>query len=380
MAYSLLRCDYAHADLGVEHGLKIPLCAAICKNTCCASEEAGNGYKRILTRLGKSHGFKLWTPDISHQFEKSKVSSSCMEIETDIVRGPFTSTAQVLKTYKDIMIQTPVAQETIRQLAMFAFYWDKVYNELPEEADNQRLELKQLRIGLNYASVLFFCKVIGPREQTMDAYSSLVNSSLDLAEEVMAAYHEGKPVPYMDRVVNGSLFSMAMCSRDPQHKERVMGILRGQYASPDGLDHWLRSYIIQLLVQGEDKVWAKEDLNAYLPRERITFCDMSCHEQTIRVDYAVIGPTTEWFDFVEMEVEWEPWFGSQVTSGMVHNTCQGIMAAYRTYGKPRPAEAPFGYVREMRHKGRPVQVLWEETWQPEDEDCEGEDDWDETWG
>ena len=54
------------------------------------------------------------------------------------------------------------------------------------------------------------------------------------------------------------------------------------------------------------------------------------------------------------------------------------MAAYRTYGKPRPAEAPLGYVREMHYKGRPVQVLWDESWQPEDQDRGDEDDSDDT--
>ncbi|KAF2167622.1 hypothetical protein M409DRAFT_54203 [Zasmidium cellare ATCC 36951] len=396
VAYSLLRCDYAHADLGVENGLKIPLCEAICKNSCCASAEAGGGYKTILTRLGKSHGFKLWTPDISHQFEKSTASQSCMTIETDHVRGPFTSTGQILKAYKDIMIQvvarlmrnlargayipqhSPVAQEAIRQLAMFAYYWEKMYSELPEGAEAERLELKHLRIGLDYAYVLFFSKIISPRERTFDAYSSIVDHALDLAEDVMAAYQDGRPVVYVDRVVNGPLFSMAMCSRCPKHKERAMRMLRAQSGSPDGLDHWLRGIIIDLLVQAENREWGERELHAYLPKDRITFSDMSCHEQTIRMDSAVVGPTTEYFDFIETEADWEPWFGPGITSSMVHDACQGIMAAYRTYGKPRPTEAPCGYVREMRYKGRPVQVLWDEDWRPEgvseessDDDCEG---------
>lgn len=394
VAYSLLRCDYTHADLGVENGLKIPLGASVCKNTCCASEEAGNGYKHILMRLGRSHGFKLWTPDISHQFEKSTANHTCMSIETDHVHGPFTSTAQVLKTYKDVMVelvarlmrnlargayiepQSPIAQDIIRQLAMFAFYWDKMYNELPEVANSQRLELKQLRIGLNYAYVLFFTKVISPRERTFDAYPHLVDHSLNLGEELLAAYQNGQPVVYMDKVVNGPLFSMAMCSADLTHKQRAINILRGQTGSPDGLDHWLRACVIQLLMQAEHKVWAQRDLEAFLPRERITFCDISCDEHTIRVDYVVVGPLSESFDHVEMHVAWEPCFGPEITSKMVHASCQGIMAAYRTYGKPRPAEAPSGYVRKMQYKGRPVRVLWEECWRPNTRDTgSSEIDW-----
>lgn len=388
VAYSLLRCDYAHADLGVENGLKIPLAASICRNTCCASEEAGNRYKHILTRLGRSHGFKLWTPDMCHQFEKSTANQTCMLAETDHVHGPFTSTAQVLKTYKDIMgqlvarlmrnlargayidPQSPVAQDTIRQLAMFAFYWDKMYNELPEDADTQRLELKQLRIGLNYAFVLLFTKVISPLERTFDAYPHLVDQSLDLAEELLAAYQDGQLVVYMDKVVNGPIFSMAMCSADATLKQRAMSILRGQIGSPDGLDHWLRACVIELLVQAEDRVWGQRDLEGFLPREMITFRDISCHGHNIRIDYAIVGPSSESFDHVEMEVDWEPCFGSGITSKMVHDSCQGIMAAYRTYGKPRPAEASCGYVREMQYKGRPVRVLWEESWRPETVDAD----------
>ena len=71
---------------------------------------------------------------------------------------------------------------------------------------------------------------------------------------------------------------------------------------------------------------------------------------------------------VRLEIDWERSFGSDVTSEMVHNGLQGIMAAYRLYGKPRPSDAPLGYVREMRYKGRPVSVRWEESWQPKVDD------------
>ena len=370
-AFSLLRCDHAQAELSIESGMKM-LRTQLHSSDLDPFYAEGQDFRRVLEHLHSQHGYKLWASDMTFQFEKSRLTSNALVIEPISNYGPFTDADQVLKAFRSIMFDVvaktmrnlargvcieplcALAQDTLQQLSNLVFYWQQLYDSLSHECEGFRADLEQARIGIAYAYLVFRAKVIGPREEWFNAYPDVCQEILRLADKLIAARCSGHRVTYVDKMVNGVIFSFGMSSGDLAIQKRSMDLLRSQVSFEDGLINWLRAAVIQVVAT----VIKEEEISN--PESYVVLAGLSCtaKPKTIRMEYtySTSDATTH---FASFPVDWEPWFDREVTAEEVGNVLQGMMAAYRMYGKPHPSQASHGYVREMYYCGRPVPVCGE---------------------
>jgi hypothetical protein len=383
-AYSLLRTEFTQAHETIESGLKIPLPETASVAVVGRLEDVGTTARQILLRLSRCHGFKFWTPDISIQFANTRAGDPYLDLETSFTRGPFVDVAQVFTTYTNITVGLvakilrnlargayvdplcPFAQDTTQQLAVFSFYWDMLYHQVPLENIDQRLELKQLRIGFNRTQVIFFSRIISPMEKPFDAYPSICDYTLALAREVLLGLQNGRRVEHMDKLVNGSLFTFGLCSYCSLYRQRIVAILQSQSGHKDGLVNWLRGTIINIIAKVENDVLGEGYAQTVLSSTKVILSAMRCSvtDRMIRVECTIATRNEETLYAADYPVDWVSTFGPRLSTGAVNDCLQGIMTTYRMYGKPRASDAPYGYLRDMRYRGRPVRVCWGPGWSP----------------
>lgn len=365
-AYSLLRCDLTSADMSIESGLRM------------AAEPGGplrGDLKRILFMLGRQNGFKLWAPDITYQFEKSNIANDSLSIWEGSINGPFLDTSQVLAAYKTLTIeviakvlrnlargayvdpQCSLSLAIFQQLGMFSFYFEHYCAQISPECTGTRLELMQLQLGFFVSSLIFRTKVISPKELTLDAHIDICHKIVDLADGILTALHAGQSVTYIDRVVNVGLFSFGLSCRESSLRHRAIAMLQSQWKYEDGLVNYLRGMIISMLDKLEERILGAEGCHTNLNLRRPTLAGLRCKDnKMVCLEY-----TTGLSDEKREEwLEWDPSFEAIVSAHEINNCLQGIMTAYRMYGKPTMSQAQRGYVREMYFRGRPVPVYWSE--------------------
>jgi hypothetical protein len=90
----------------------------------------------------------------------------------------------------------------------------------------------------------------------------------------------------------------------------------------------------------------------------------SVTDRMIRVECTIATRNEETLYATDYPVDWVSTFGPRLSTGAVNDCLQGIMTTYRMYGKPRASDAPYGYLRDMRYRGRPVRVCWGPGWSP----------------
>lgn len=107
-----------------------------------------------------------------------------------------------------------LTREVNWQFATLSFHWESLYRRFSAGDKNGVLELKQTKIGFHLAFLLFRTKVVGHSELLFEAYPATVEAMLQLAEEVVSAGEKGRPVVYLDKLVNAAVYSLgfAVCA------------------------------------------------------------------------------------------------------------------------------------------------------------------------
>lgn len=378
-AYHLLRGDMTSADLSIESGVKM--------GNKAADGTLASSLRVILARLGKQHAFKLWAPDVVCRFDKSALTAGPLVLEVDdCINGPFTNLAQILAAFKWISLEvvaaisrnlamgayvdpdSALAREVSRQLGSFAHYWD-IYAAACAD-DDERLELLQLRIGLYNISILFHAKLIGPGDLSFDAFCPDYEQMLALAEEVISARHSGQTVVYVERMVNGALFTMGMLCRDPVLRRRALTLLQSQARYDEGLVNWLRGMVIETITRVEER-GLEVHCSADIPlHRRIYMSGIRCRDLDKAVCLSYVRTDMEWgVGDLEKWSDWDSYSSishllsegrNDVSAHEIDVHLQGIVAACRMYNKALSAHAPRGFVRQMFFRGVAVPILWEE--------------------
>ena len=366
-AYSLLRCDLNSADRSIESGLRM------------AAQPGGSlrqDLKRILSMLGRQHGFKLWAPDITYQFERSNIANESLSIGECTINGPFLDPSQILAAYKTLNVeviakvmrnltrgayidpQCSLSLAIVQQLVMFSFYFEHYSAQIPLDDTDTRLELMQLQLGFFVSSLIFRTKVISPNEVTYDVHMDVCQKVVSLGEEVLTALHAGQPVKYIDRFVNGTLFSFGFGCRDSLLRRRVINMLQSQRKYDDGLVNFVRGMVLYMVDKVENRNLGVEGSASSAILRRPTLAGLRCRDDDKMVCLEYV---TALSDKIQEEwLEWDSSFDDTVSAQDINNCLQGIMTGYRMYGKPTISQAPRGYVREMFFRGRPVPVYWGE--------------------
>lgn len=368
-ALSLLRCDHAQAERSIESGLKI---SALPTNTYASEKRSSKAdeFRYILESLYNSHGYKLWASDITFQFEKSEARQNWLMVDIKHIQGPFLNINQVIEAFKSIMLDvvaklmrnlargalidrhSSLAQDVTQELAKLVFYWQQMYDSLALEDSKSRMDMEQVRIGIAHAFLVFHTKVVGPGEVWYEAYPDVCSEVLRLADRLVAARLSGSCLVYIDKFVNGSLFGLGLSSRDSQVRRRAIQLLQSQANFEDGLVNWLRGTVIDLI--------SRTQCQLADPGARFILAGLDCTSKPRNISVKYRLPLMDAIVHVaSFPVDWEPWFRATVTPKEVDDVLQGMMAAYRLYGKPHPSQAPCGYSSTMYYRGRPVPVYWD---------------------
>jgi hypothetical protein len=241
---------------------------------------------------------------------------------------------------------------------MFSFYFEHYSAQIPPGDTDTRLELMQLQLGFLVSSLLFRTKVISPKELTYDVHIDVCHKIVSLGEGVLSALHAGQPVKYIDRFVNGTLFSFGFGCRDSSLRHRVINMLQSQRKYDDGFVNYLRGMILYMMDKVENRILGVEGSASSAILRRPTLAGLCCRDDNKMVCLKYVTALSD-----EIHEEWLDWDSSlddTVSAQEINNCLQGIMTAYRMYGKPTISQAPRGYVREMFFRGRPVPVYWGE--------------------
>ncbi|KAJ2979518.1 hypothetical protein NQ176_g3201 [Zarea fungicola] len=377
-AYNLLRCDLDRAELSIESGLEMAKQHAEKDQAQRGRGDETATLRRILAQLGRQHGFKLWAPGITFQFERSKAAENSIVIDTDCVRGPFIAPRQALEAYRSLMLKVVarlmrnlargafidpacfMAQDITRQLSMFSFYWDLLYRDMSPQDEDGRLELKQIKIGFYQAFLMFHTKLVAPSELSFDEFPVVVNDLLQLAEEIVAAGANGRPTIYLDKIVNGALFSLGLCTCKPDYRKSVIELLQGQADYGDGLTNWVRGAVVDVFMKLDHispSWWNGRGASAGI---RMVLDGLRCsnHGNDLWIEFK----SSDWTatrHSIAVPIDWSSWLGPRPAASEVDIRLQGIVSAYRIYGKPHILDAKNGYAVEMWHRGRRIPVAWE---------------------
>lgn len=369
-AYNLLRGDIEAADKSVESGLRMSFSAQIVGTNSDLDQVC-----QILTSLGKQHGFKLWAPDITFKFDRTLAGRENLTLDTRYFRGPFVDAQQVLTTFKSVMVESiakplrnlslgahiepdcSLAKDIRRNFSDIFFHWETYYRSLPDAQADQRLGLIQLKVGLISARVLFETKIVESNEVRDNEYIRQYGEIAELGAEIIAARHAGRPVIYLDRIVNGALYTSSLFCRDPIIKRRLISLLKSQVIYTDGLVNFLRGHIGELVGQIEEYGIIVKHCYEVPENRRVRVSHLSCQAgRTLRVQYMLASQTDrqtpkEHRSLLPPEV-------SRFSTEDVDDCLKGMTAAYTMYRKVDLPDAPCGYLREMYYGGRPVPVTW----------------------
>lgn len=365
-AYNLLRSDLEAADISIESGLRMVAIAT-------ASDPQVEQLSRVLTSLAKQHGFKLWAPDITFKFDKTTAGREPLFINPSFAKGPFVEVGQVLAAFKTVVVnlvaklvrnlalgahidpKSSLARDVCQYFSEIFFHWEAYYRSLPEQAADKKLQLIQLKVGLQSAYVLFATRVLASSETEVDVHTSRYSSMLQLGQEIIAARHAGRPVIYVDRVVNGALYPAAMFCRNSVIRRKLIALLRSQGVYEDGLVNFLRSRVAEIIADFEEN---GHEINSCqdVPEDRlIRVCGLKCGEdRTINVRYMLAGE----LDRLNLKQHRAPLGGQldEFTVREIDDCLKGMTAAYSMYSKVDSHLAPDGYLRRMYYRGRPVPV------------------------
>ncbi|KAF2482464.1 hypothetical protein BDY17DRAFT_160439 [Neohortaea acidophila] len=374
-AYNLLRCDLNRAQLSIMSGLKIN--PAGTAGAGSGEQEHAEQFKDILTRLCTQHGFKLWSPDVNFQFERTKAAGPLI-IEPVWPSGPFSALEQVAAAHRTITFEAvanilrnvargayvdpdcALAREITRQMMLFSLHYNDFRDRVPADDTETILGLKQIRFGFYHTYLLWHTKLISPTELTFDSYPNICREMLALAEEVVAARHDGQSPVYLDGIVNGALFGLGRSAFSSDIQPRVVALLKSQAPYEFGSINWVRGTVVELITETGNR---RTDIDCAgpdpMPRQHFVLAGLSCgDDKIIRVEYTLPGldATTHACEF---PVDWTPCLGHDVTASQIDEHLQGIVSAYRMYGKPHPSRCVDGCVREMLFEGETVPVHWE---------------------
>ena len=373
-AYHLLRGDITSADKSIESGTRMGE---------RVSGTFASGLQRMLARLGKLHGFKLWAPDVVSRFDKSALTAEPLVLEVeDCVESPCTDIAELLAKFKRLSLETAgigrnvaggayvdpecaFAKEISRQMGLFAYYWDQYLIEHPEE----RLELLQIRIAFDNMYCMFHAKLIGAGDLRFDAFLPTYERILLLAEEVITARHAGRNVVYIDKFVNGALFSLGMFCRHPGLRRRAIALLQSQSMYEESLLNFLRGTIIEMIMSVEGRRLTVRNCNDIPLHRRIYMWGMRCREEDKAVCLTFGRTNIAWgSNDEELMNDWADWETltrngppeiRSLAASEINECFQGILSTCRMYNKARVEDAPRGYVRPMYFRGEQVPILWE---------------------
>jgi hypothetical protein len=365
-AYNLLRSDVDAADRSIENGLKL------LEGTTCSDKDIAS-VSRILTSLEKRHGFKLWAPDVTFQFDKVFLSHEFLVIDPITTQGPFVEVGQVLAAFRTSIIDcvaklmrnlaidayvdpcSMLAKDICKHFSDVFFHWQELYRMIPSDQDQTMLELKQLKIGILSSYVLFCVKVLSCHETSVDLCMKQFQSILALGRDVIEARHAGKPVLYLDRIVNGQLYTAAMLCRNSVIRRDLIALLTGQGMYEDGLVNILRGRAAEIVADFEDEgrlVQFAQDI----PAERLVRVRglYSREDRTM----CILFMTAFQLDRRHLQELWSP-MGQELERfniEEVENCLQGMTAAYSMYMKADIQVAPEGCLRKMYYRGRLVQI------------------------
>jgi hypothetical protein len=365
-AYNLLRSDLDAADRSIENGLKL------LEGTATSDENIAS-VSRILTSLDKRHGFKLWAPDVTFQFDRICIGNEVLVIDPTLAQGPFVEISQVVAAFRTCIVDhvaklmrnlaidayvdpcSLLAKDVRKHFSDVFFRWQEFYRSLPSDHLQTRLELKQLKIGLLSSCVLFGAKILSCSEMSADLCMKQFQSILDLGRDVIEARHAGKPVVYLDRIVNGQLYTAAMLCRDSVIRRELIALLKGQRMYEDGLVNLLRGRVAEIVADFEDEGrlvrFAREvpadrlvRVRGLYSREDRKICvlymsSFRVNKQHLQELWSPIGQELDRYSIEEIE-----------------GCLQGMTAAYSMYKKADVHVAPKGCLRRMYYRGRPVQI------------------------
>lgn len=141
-----------------------------------------------------------------------------------------------------------LTHEINRQFAMCSFHWQSLYRRLSVCDEDGVLELKQIKIGFHHAFLLFHIKVVGPSELPFEAYPTIVENMLQLADEVVNAGEKGRPVLYLDKLVNAGIYPLGFAVCAAKYRKRTIDILQRQANRRDGLTNRLHGVVIETMM------------------------------------------------------------------------------------------------------------------------------------
>lgn len=367
-AYNLLRSDLKAADTSIENGLRMVGSAT--------ASDANVELSRILTLLGKQHGFKLWTSDITFQFDKTVAGREPLIIDPIFAKGPFLEVGQVLAAFKTVIVDSVaklmrnlslgahidpnslLAQDVCQHFSEIFFHWEVYYRSLSDEEAEKKLQLVQLKIGLQSAYVLFTAKILGSNEVDIDAHINRYSNLLQLGREVIAARHAGRPVIYLDWVVNGALYTAALLCRNSILRRELIALLKSQVVYADGLVNCLRGRVAEIIADFEDQGLAAHSCRDVTEDRLIRICGLHCREdRRICVRYMLATDLNRLNPQEQLSALGEGL--DNFTVQEINDCLQGMNAVYTMYMKVDSHVAPSGYLRRMYYRGRPVQVRWQ---------------------
>lgn len=369
-AYNLLRGDVEAADKSIESGLKMLSAAQITKPDSYLEQSS-----HILTSLGKQHGFKLWAPDVTFLVDRTVAGHEDMMVDTKFLQGPFVGIGQVLAAFKSIMVEN-VAQ-LIRNLSLGAhmdpecmlardvslnfsgilFHWETYYRGLSDGQADEKLQLVQLKIGLLSARLLFYTRIIESDEMRGDAFTTVYAEILQLGQEVIAARQAGRAVVYLDRIVNGALYTSAMFCREPLIKAQLIDLLKSQVVYADGLVNFLRGRVAEIVAEIEEHGIVVNHCHDIPENRRVRVGDLHYQQNRILcVEYVQAAQT----DRLSMKRHCSrlPPELDRFDAPEIDDCLKGMVSAYTMYRKLELHVAPNGYLRKMYYGGYPVRVIW----------------------
>lgn len=372
-AYNLLRSDLDQVDKIVESGLKIA--EARSDTDKLQPDPTESAFALMLFHLGRQFGFKLWVPGICFEFDKLSAARDPLVIEFEHAKGPFFKVEQALNEFKSLMISLVaklmrnlargayipptclLAQDALSEFHRAFYFCDKLSGTLDNSED--RIGLVQIKIGLYSAYIHLLTKVLNSDERSYDRQIPLYKSMLRLAEQIRTAREDGYRAIYIDRIVNGSIFTLAICCREPYTRRQAIKFLRNQIMHEQGMKNYLLGTVAETITKIEEANKIVTTCNDVPIERRIHLLGLTCRASDKYVGVSYMSATAP--DRSKPMQVWLPCpqLLQDREAQDIDETLIGIQTTYTMYMRADQCQAPQGFIRPMFYLGRQVPVCWQ---------------------